>query len=134
MDRSAFFTVAAVVMTASLACGNSTSSLVSPSPAPSAATDRLFADDFEAGTLDAWQDGVNPALHRIVTDPAAAQSGSKYLAVTFPPGRDGGWLTRFLMPGDDSLYVSSYVRFPAGWQGGTKLVALYGSRMDNQWS
>jgi hypothetical protein len=54
--------------------------------------------------------------------------------VTFPQGRDGGWLTRFFMPGDDSLYVAYSVRFPAGWQGGTKLVGLYGSRTDNQWS
>jgi hypothetical protein len=38
------------------------------------------------------------------------------------------------MPGYDSLYVSYYVRLPATWQGGTKLVALYGSRTDNQWS
>jgi hypothetical protein len=54
--------------------------------------------------------------------------------VTYPGGGDGGWLTRFFMPGYDSLYVSYYIRFPANWQGGTKLIAFYGSRTDNQWS
>jgi Polysaccharide lyase 14 len=93
----------------------------------------IFSDDFESGTLEAWQDGVDPARHRIVTD-STAQSGGSYLVATYPAGRDGGWLTRFFMPGYDSLYVSYYVRFPADWQGGTKLVGLYGSRIDDQWS
>jgi hypothetical protein len=101
---------------------------------PGASAERLFADDFESGTLDAWQDGFNSALHRVVSDQSTAQSGSRYLAVTFPQGRDGGWLTRFLMPGGDSAYVSYYVRFPAGWKGGPKLVGFYGSRIDDQWS
>jgi hypothetical protein len=93
----------------------------------------IFAEDFESGTLAAWQDGVDPARQRIVTDPTA-QSGSRYLVVTYPAGQDGGWLTHFLLPGSDSLYVSYYVRFPPNWRGGTKLVGLYGSRTDNQWS
>src|SRR3989441_11469499 len=96
--------------------------------------DTVFAEDFESGTLAAWPDGVDPTRQRVVTNPSFAQSGSHYLAVTYPAGRDGGWLTRFFMPGYDSLYVSYYVRFPANWQGGTKLIALYGSRTDNQWS
>ena len=83
------------------------------------ATKSIFSDDFESGTLAAWQDGMDPARQRIVTDPKQAQSG---------------WLTHFLMPGGDSLYVSYYVRFPENWQGPTKLVALYGSRTDDQWS
>lgn len=96
--------------------------------------DTVFAEDFESGTLAAWPDGVDPTRQRVVTDPRFAQSGSHYLAVTYPAGRDGGWLTRFFTPGYDSLYVSYYVRFPSTWQGGTKLIALYGSRTDNQWS
>jgi hypothetical protein len=94
----------------------------------------IFAEDFESGTLAAWQDGVDPARHRVITDAAAAQSGSRYLAVTYPSGRDGGWLTRFFMPGYDAVNVSYYVRFPAAWVGSTKLIALYGSQVDNQWS
>jgi len=96
--------------------------------------DAVFTEDFESGTLAAWQDGIDPARHRVVADAASAQSGRHYLAVTYPPGRDGGWLTRFFLPGYDALRVSYYVRFPAGWHGGTKLIALYGSRTDNQWS
>jgi hypothetical protein len=96
--------------------------------------DTLFADDFESGTLGAWTDGVDPARHHIVTDSSQAQSGSRYLQVTYRAGGDGGWLTHFLPRGYDSLYVSYYVRLPASWQGGTKLVALYGSRTDDPWS
>lgn len=94
----------------------------------------VFAEDFESGTLAAWTDGVDPARQRVVTDPTFARSGTHYLAVTYAAGGDGGWLTHFFLPGYDSLYVSYYVRFPPTWQGGTKLVALYGSRTDNQWS
>jgi hypothetical protein len=94
----------------------------------------VFADDFESGTLGAWQDGVNTSLHRVLTDPSLAHSGSHVLEVTYPAGSDGGWLTHWFMPGYDSLYVSYWVRFPATWLGGTKLIAFYGSRTDNQWS
>src|SRR5258706_3347512 len=78
--------------------------------------DQVFSEDFESGSLKAWQDGVDPARHRIGADPALAQSGDRYLAVTYPAGRDGGWLTRFLPPGYDTLYVSYDVRFPPKWQ------------------
>jgi hypothetical protein len=108
-----------------------------PDAAPSPAgqqRETVFTEDFESGTLAAWQDGIDPARHRVVADPSAAQSGGHYLAVTYPPGRDGGWLTRFFEPGYDSLHVIYYVRFPLDWQGGTKLIALYGSRTDNRWS
>ncbi len=100
----------------------------------SAKVDTVFAEDFESGTLAAWSDGVDPARHRIVTDPSGAQSGGHYLEVTYPAGGDGRWLTHFLLPGYDSLFVSYYVRFSTNWLGGTKLIALYGSRTDNQWS
>lgn len=99
-----------------------------------ASVDTVFAEDFESGTLAAWPDGADPTRHRVVRDPHGAQSGSHYLEVTYPAGGDGGWLTRFFMPGYDSLYVSYYVRFPPDWRGGTKLIGLYGARTDNQWS
>ncbi len=105
-----------------------------PSATRSAGVDTVFAEGFESGTLAAWQDGVDATRHRIVADPSGAQSGTHYLEVTYPSGTDGGWITHFLSPGYDSLYVSFYVRFPSSWQGGSKLLALYGSRTDNQWS
>jgi len=97
-------------------------------------TDTVFAEDFESGSLGAWQNGVDPNLHRVLTDPSLAHSGSHMLEVTYPAGSDGGWLTHWFMPGYDSLYVSYWVRFPTTWLGGTKLIAFYGSRTDNQWS
>jgi hypothetical protein len=96
--------------------------------------DAIFAEDFESGALKAWSDGVDPLRQRVVRDPMLAQSGDRFLEVTYPAGGDGGWLTRFIQPGEDSLYVSFYVRFPATWEGGTKLLALYGSRTDDRWS
>src|SRR5688572_10437026 len=128
MHRLALLAVAIQVVSATLACnGRTDAPSIGPTVVmPGGGADRLFADDFESGTLDAWQDGFTPALHRVVTDQAMAQSGSRYLAVTFPQGRDGGWLTRFFMPGGDSAYVSYYVRLPAGWRGAPKLVAFYG--------
>jgi hypothetical protein len=113
------------------ALSNVASGMTTGSTAP---LDTVFAEDFESGNLNAWQDGVDPTRHRVVTDAAGAQSGSHYLDVTYPAGADGGWLTRFFMPGYDSLYVSVWVRFPTTWQGSTKLLAFYGSRTDNQWS
>jgi len=100
----------------------------------SADAGELFSDDFESGNLSAWSDGGDNPRLRVVTDSAGSQSGRRYLAVTYPKGEDGGWLTRFLLPGHDSLYVSYYVRFPRAWIGGTKLVAFNGSRRDDRWS
>jgi hypothetical protein len=113
-----------------LACGLSSGDAA----AHRSSTDTVFAEDFEGGDFAAWQDGVDPARHRIVLDSNGSQSGSHYLEVTYPSSGDGGWLTHFLPAGYDSLYVSVWVRFPEEWQGDTKLLALYGSRTDNAWS
>ena len=115
-----------------LACerpGRETTSPPAPPPA-----DTVFVEGFESGSLSAWQDGVDGSRHRVLRDPALAHSGNHVLEVTYPAGQDGGWLTRWFMPGYDSLFVSVWVRFAPNWQGGTKLLALYGSRTDNQWS
>ncbi len=126
----------AVLITAAIileACNSPGAVGLGPSPfAPP--EDTIFSEDFESGTLAAWHDGLDPNRHRVLTDPASAQTGSRFLAVTYPPGDDGGWLTRFFMPGYESLHVSYHVRFPSDWRGGTKLVAFYGSRIDDQWS
>jgi polysaccharide lyase-like protein len=125
----------ALLLSAMAACAQRSMGPSAPTALePPGSANTIFSEDFESGTLSAWQDGVDPARQRVVTDPGAAQSGSRYLSVTYPAGLDGGWLTRFFMPGYDSMYVSYYVRLAANWEGGTKLVALYGSRIDNQWS
>ncbi len=94
----------------------------------------LFQEDFESGTLTKWDDGADPAVHRIITDATLARSGSRALAVTYPAGGEGSWLTKFLLPGYESVHVSYWIRFPAAWRGGTYLLGVYGSRRTNQWS
>jgi len=111
------------------ACGSAGDAASRPS-----AGDVVFAEDFESGKLAEWSDGVDAARQRVVMGKEFAQSGNHYLEVTYAAGSDGGWLTRFFMPGYDSLYVSYYVRFPKEWVGGTKLIGLFGARTDNQWS
>jgi hypothetical protein len=113
------------------ACHHGAGSPTAPD-APAGAA--IFTEDFESGTLGAWDDGVDPSRHQVVTNPQSAESGSRYLAVTYRTGGDGGWLNKFFMPGFDTLHVSVYVRLTSNWLGATKMVMLYGSRIDNQWS
>ncbi|MFO0773805.1 MAG: hypothetical protein U0172_03960 [Nitrospiraceae bacterium] len=97
----------------------------------------IFCDDFERATLERWEDGYNPSLHSLRTDPASPLPGNQALRATYPPGADGGWLTRWFMPGYDHVYGRLYVKFENGWTCGancTKIFALYGNRIDNQWS
>jgi uncharacterized protein YjdB len=114
--------------------GKAGSAVVTVVNSPGPSTDTIYAEGFESGSLSSWQDGVDPSRQRVVTDPAFSRSGSRYLEITLPAGGDGGWLTRFFMPGYDSVYVSYYIRFDSSWTGMTKLMGLYGSRTDNQWS
>ena len=143
-SNSAVAAVSATGLVSALAAGTATITATSegksgtagitvPAPAP-ASVDTVFAETFESGNLAAWQDGVDPSRHRVITDAGLARSGSRLLEMTFPAGSDGGWLTRWFMPGYDSLYVRYYVRLDPNWQGSTKLLGLFGSRIDNQWS
>jgi uncharacterized protein YjdB len=93
----------------------------------------LVNEGFESGSLSVWDDGYDPTRHRIITHRAHARSGRRFLAVTYPVGGDGGWLTKFFMPGFDSVEVSYWVRFSREWTGGTGLLGLYGAPVDNQW-
>ena len=104
-----------------------------PSPTPSP-TNAILAEGFESGAVGAWDDRGQPAQQRVVNNAALARSGSNALEVTYPQGGGGGWLTKFFMPGYDSMTVSYWVRFDDNWQGGTYLLGLRGSRTDNQWS
>jgi hypothetical protein len=105
-----------------------------PTPAtpPSVRLDTVYANAFDA--LSGWDDRGEAARHRVVSIPGPRGAMSSALEVTFPAGADGGWLTKFFMPGFDSLYVQYWVRFPASWRSGTKLISFYGARADNQWS
>jgi uncharacterized protein YjdB len=106
---------------------------VAPSSSPTK-IDTIFAETFESGTLAVWDDGVDPTRHHVITNASLAHSGSRALEVDYPANDTGGWLTKFFMPGYDSVYVRMYVRFAPDWVGGSKLMLLRGSRTDNQWS
>jgi len=120
----------ALIASAVLACQQSEAG----GPGTVTPIDTVFLEGFESGDLSRWEDGVDGSKQRVVTDAAFAQEGSHYLEVTYVSGGDGGWLTRWFMPGHDSLFVSYYVRLEPAWVDLTKLVALYGSRTDDQWS
>jgi hypothetical protein len=106
-----------------------------PTPTPSpTVVDTLFAENFEAGTLSAFQDGVNATRHRVIADPTLVHGGSRALEITYPAGADGGWLTHFFPKGYDSAYVSYWVRTEPTWQGYTKLISLRGTPDDNIWA
>ena len=122
-----------IALFAGVACTGSDASKPSSSGFQGS-VDTLFVDGFESGTLQAWEDGVDPTRHRVLRDPALARSGRHLLAARYPAGTDAGWLTRWFLPGYDSLYVSYWVRLQPDWRGGTKLIALYGSRTDDKWS
>ena len=123
--RRSVTTLLVAAIAALAACG--------PSDSPRTA-DGVFAEDFESGNLSAWTDGADPTRQHVVDDSSGAESGRRYLRVTYPANGDGGWLTHFLSTGYDSLYVSAWVRFPADWKSDTKLIAVYGSRDDDRWS
>ncbi len=100
---------------------------------PVAAVDTVFAEGFESNSFAVWDDQGRPANQSIVT--TESHTGARALRIAFPAGSaDGGWLTKFFMPGYDSVYVSYWVKLQAGWDGATKLVSLTGSRTDNAWS
>jgi len=94
----------------------------------------IFCEDFEQGNLDQWKDGYKPALHSITSVSTNVYQGQRALQTTYPAGSDGGWLTNWFMPGYNDVFARLYVKFEQGWQSTTKILALYGNRIDNQWS
>lgn len=95
----------------------------------------IFCDDFEAGTFAQWQDGYQPALHTITSDPTKAYTGERALEVTYPEGGEGKWLARWFMPGYERAFTRLYIKFEEGYRCGdncTKILAFYGNRLDDQ--
>jgi hypothetical protein len=84
----------------------------------------IFCDDFESGNLSLWQDGFNQALHRITTQSVNVYGEQKALEVTYPAGTDGGWLTRWFMPGFDHAFARLYVKLETGWRCGQNCTKL----------
>ncbi|WP_080887113.1 hypothetical protein [Nitrospira japonica] len=97
----------------------------------------IFCDGFESGTLGLWQDGVDSSRQKVTAVDSDVVSGRRSLEVVYPAGDDGGWMTRWFMPGHDHVFARIYVRFQPGWRCGgncTKLIAFYANRVDDRWS
>ncbi|HKG90464.1 MAG TPA: Ig-like domain-containing protein [Gemmatimonadaceae bacterium] len=109
-----------------------TSTTTPPPPPPPQPGTSLFAETFESGSFATWDDGYDPARHKIVSGGAGAHGGTRYLEITYPAGNSegGGWLTKFFT-GSDSVHFSYWVRFPTTWTGGSYLMGLYAS--SSQW-
>lgn len=136
-SRPAVAVILAATLSLGASCASDSGVVADPSPpsgeqSPSARVDTVFADGFNS--LAVWDDRGEQARHQLVTIPGPRGTNSSVLQVTFPVGADGGWLTKFFLPGFDSLHVQYWARFPATWRSGTKLISFYGARTDNQWS
>ncbi len=130
----------ATVLFALLACSDDVTGPSGPASAPAGEISAsvtgitIFAEGFESGSLAVWDDRGGKDRHRILTNSSLARSGSRVLEITYPKGGHGGWLTKFFMPGYDSLYVSYYVRLEDKWEGSTKLLGVRGSHVKDKWS
>src|SRR5712692_3444949 len=99
----------------------------------------VFSDGFESGTLAAWDDiydnGVKAGqAARLTVVPSPTHSGSHALQAYYPANADVGSMSKFFMPGYDTVRARVWFRPGVGWSGSTKLFLLRGSRTDNQWS
>jgi hypothetical protein len=123
-----------VTITATSEGKSGTASVTVTAVAPPTKVDTIFAEGFESGSLSRWDDEGAAATHKVTTDPAHVHSGTHALEIDYPAGAEAGWLTKFFMPGYDSVYVRAYAFFPVGWVDQTKLIGLGGSRTDNAFS
>lgn len=106
-----------------------------PPPPPPGGGTLIFSEGFEAGSLAVWDDRSNPDRHRVVESSSLAHTGSHVLEFSYDQGSDGGgFLTKFFMPGYDSLLVTFWNRYSADWESGGYLVGIFGSRTDDQWT
>jgi hypothetical protein len=124
-----------VTITASSEGKSGTASVtVTAAAPPPTKIDTVFAEGFEGGSLSRWDDEGAASTHRVTTDPTHVHAGTHALAIDYPTGAEAGWLTKFFMPGYDSIYVRAFAFFPNGWNDQTKLIGLGGSRTDNAFS
>src|SRR5215470_15439482 len=105
LDRAALIAVCGVVFS----CAEHPKDISAPSipPAvdavvPTVPSNAIFSENFESGSLSAFQDGVTPSKQKVIMDSTLAHSGKGVLQITYPANGKGGWLTRFFMPGYDS--------------------------------
>jgi uncharacterized protein YjdB len=123
-----------VTITATSETKSGTASVTVQSVTPPTKVDTIFAEGFESGSLSRWDDEGAENTHRVTTDPSHVHNGTHALEIDYPAGAEAGWLTKFFMPGYDSVYVRAWAFFPNGWDDQTKLIGLGGSRTDNAYS
>jgi hypothetical protein len=99
----------------------------------------VFEDDFETGTLDAW-DNVHTGRYAVTNDPTHVRSGSYALESTIPEGPGWGEINKWFMPGYNEIYVRFDVMFERGFQNlrgdgnGMHFASVSGNHIDNKWS
>jgi uncharacterized protein YjdB len=100
---------------------------VTASSPPVGGASVIFADDFESGNLDKWDEATD-ATTAVINNSASAHSGNSFMRMTYGiNGRDGGWMNKFFTQGYTRMYVKMWVRFSTNFAGGTKLVSLRGA-------
>jgi hypothetical protein len=100
----------------------------------------IFADDFESGSLDKWDEDskVNDPLRlRLVTEPQHVYRGHYALEVTARVGsNEGGKLNKWFMPGYDQVHARWYCKFAEDFDQGNHMhfCHLLANRADDRWS
>jgi hypothetical protein len=91
----------------------------------------LFADNFESGDLQKWDERRGSA----VVSEAAPQAGRWCVDMTMHRGRDhGGDTIKWFLPGADRVYARFYVKFSANYQYAHHFVWLSANHPRNKWS
>jgi len=99
----------------------------------------VFEDDFESGTLDAW-DNVASIRYSVTSDPARVRSGTYALEGLITPSNGYGEINKWFMPGYDEVYLRFFVMFETGFANlrgdghGMHFSSIAGNHIGNQWS
>jgi hypothetical protein len=93
--------------------------------------DVLFADNFEKGNLDRWDERKGP----LAVTKEAPNSGRWSVRMPLERGRNTvAHAIKWFMPGADTVYVRFYVKFSADYQYNHHFVTLLANQATNKWS
>jgi hypothetical protein len=91
----------------------------------------LFADDFEAGRLDKWDERRGDVT---ITDERPS-AGRRCVRMGMRRGENtGGHTIKWFLPGADTVYARFYVRFSPDYQYDHHFVTLLANQRSNKWS
>jgi len=100
----------------------------------------IFAEDFESGNLDRWDEDSatdDPERLRPIADPEHVYRGRYSLEITARIGRgEGAKLNKWFMPGYDRVHARWYCKFAEDFDQGNHMhfVHLLANRQDDRWS